>query len=398
VSAVPQGGYGSVVTQVIAMPQRDVARPTECRRAEADPGDERSRSAEGHRLHVRVTVLRDRHTAGVTDGGRPDPGWYPDPNDTWQLRWWDGAVWSAHRAPRYATSAPRRGPRPVGEFIGAAFRALVASIRPLALLAVIAVLPLIVALLLADAQLGISEWFAEVLDVIEATPAGVDPVWPSWDGNGASLVIWGVAVFVLYLFAYIALPLASVLLIDGGLRDEATDVDAAVRLGLQAVPRALLVGGVALLGFGAIFLVPIFVTAMVPPLGVILLFGAVPLLVYLYVRLLGLYQPLVVIEGLGLAQFRRSWELTRGHFWALFGRLALFGLIAGLASNIVTMPIQLIGAVDPELATLLGFTIGMAAGAATGIVNVAAPIVLYRDLVDGPPPPSSPPSWASPSA
>jgi hypothetical protein len=31
-------------------------------------------------------------------------GWFPDPEDATQLRYWDGAVWTEHRAPRPATT------------------------------------------------------------------------------------------------------------------------------------------------------------------------------------------------------------------------------------------------------------------------------------------------------
>ena len=30
----------------------------------------------------------------------PPAGWYPDPGDARALRYWDGAAWTAHVAPR----------------------------------------------------------------------------------------------------------------------------------------------------------------------------------------------------------------------------------------------------------------------------------------------------------
>lgn len=41
-----------------------------------------------------------------------DGGWYPDPGDTGQVRYWDGAAWTEHRAPAPAappSSVGRRG-------------------------------------------------------------------------------------------------------------------------------------------------------------------------------------------------------------------------------------------------------------------------------------------------
>lgn len=42
----------------------------------------------------------------MTTNGLPSAGWYADPQDAAQLRWWDGARWSDHTAPVPQPAAP----------------------------------------------------------------------------------------------------------------------------------------------------------------------------------------------------------------------------------------------------------------------------------------------------
>jgi hypothetical protein len=42
----------------------------------------------------------------VTDGTNIPAGWYPDPDDPAQQRWWDGVQWTENRAPAAGASAP----------------------------------------------------------------------------------------------------------------------------------------------------------------------------------------------------------------------------------------------------------------------------------------------------
>jgi hypothetical protein len=39
-------------------------------------------------------------------GGSPAPGWYPDPSDPGQQRWWDGSQWTEQTMPTVGSSQP----------------------------------------------------------------------------------------------------------------------------------------------------------------------------------------------------------------------------------------------------------------------------------------------------
>jgi uncharacterized protein YbjQ (UPF0145 family) len=41
-----------------------------------------------------------------THGGAPEPGWYPNPDNPTQLRWWDGAAWTDRIQASISEQAP----------------------------------------------------------------------------------------------------------------------------------------------------------------------------------------------------------------------------------------------------------------------------------------------------
>lgn len=45
---------------------------------------------------VYLVRIRPRVRAMMETAGAAVAGWYPDPGDPSQLRWWDGAAWSPH--------------------------------------------------------------------------------------------------------------------------------------------------------------------------------------------------------------------------------------------------------------------------------------------------------------
>ena len=49
---------------------------------------------------------QDRMGTPGADDPAVRPGWYVDPSDVRQLRWWDGTTWTPHVAPRQPTTGP----------------------------------------------------------------------------------------------------------------------------------------------------------------------------------------------------------------------------------------------------------------------------------------------------
>jgi Protein of unknown function (DUF2510)/Domain of unknown function (DUF4190) len=60
-----------------------------------EPFGDRSSSRQGAREPKQFDVT----AWGVN--ATPPPGWYPDPEQPANVRWWDGTTWTAHRAPAW---------------------------------------------------------------------------------------------------------------------------------------------------------------------------------------------------------------------------------------------------------------------------------------------------------
>lgn len=78
-------------------------------------------------------------------------------------------------------------------------------------------------------------------------------------------------------------------------------------------------------------------------LGVLAVF-IVPVLIGLYFVIRWyLVVPAVVIENIGIfAGLRRSWRLTRGHFWRTLGITLLFWVILGIVSSVIASPLSFV--------------------------------------------------------
>ncbi len=106
--------------------------------------------------------------------------------------------------------------------------------------------------------------------------------------------------------------------------------------------------------------------AVVLVLLVLLTLAAVPLTVYLAVRL-ALATPAVMLESDGgtpigpTRAVRRSWSLVAGGWWRTFGILLLGGVIAGAVNTVLSIPLQaVVGLVPMQLG--VGLVVGMLGG------------------------------------
>jgi hypothetical protein len=84
--------------------------------------------------------------------------------------------------------------------------------------------------------------------------------------------------------------------------------------------------------------------------GVPLLLAGLLLYLFLQVRYFLLAAPALVLERTGVfASLGRAGRLSRGQFWRLFGTMLLAALLVGVVSQVISVPLGLVGAVGPVL-------------------------------------------------
>ncbi|MFT4264277.1 MAG: glycerophosphoryl diester phosphodiesterase membrane domain-containing protein [Nocardioides sp.] len=119
--------------------------------------------------------------------------------------------------------------------------------------------------------------------------------------------------------------------------------------------------------------------------GLVLL---VPLGIWLWVRLAVISLPALISEPVGVfGAIRRSWRLSSGAFWRIFGISLLTGIASSIAGSMLAMPFSIAGAVvplvDPDLylvATIASQALGTIVSAAVTTPFMAAVVsLLYVD-------------------
>ncbi|WP_127131845.1 glycerophosphoryl diester phosphodiesterase membrane domain-containing protein [Georgenia sp. SYP-B2076] len=100
---------------------------------------------------------------------------------------------------------------------------------------------------------------------------------------------------------------------------------------------ALLIAGVSASGSGA-------GAAVAGLVGFLLVLAALVVAAFFTVRL-GIAAPALMLERTGIIpSIRRSWSLTSGNFWRIFGALALAAIIVTIITSVLTIPISVVTA------------------------------------------------------
>jgi hypothetical protein len=184
-------------------------------------------------------------------------------------------------------------------------------------------------------------------------------------------------------------------------RGEPMTVEQALRRGLQRFLSIL--GANVLLGlilFGLVTLPLILILfalvagvsgaggALALLCGGLILFAVLgALAVFLYVSLI-LYAPAIMMENASaVGGLSRSWRMTRGHRWSLFGAILVASLLAGVISVAISVPLSLTSLVgDPVVSAFVSIVSSALISALVGSWTVILVAVAYALIARHPTP------------
>jgi hypothetical protein len=333
----------------------------------------------------------------------PPPGWYPDPEQAWTWRWWDGSRWTDLRAPQTGW-VPHRDPHSFSAWFEDSFAACKVVTRrggwSIALVWIVAtaLIGVFVVAVFTSAQ---GREIRELLDFdrtfgsgdrVLLTDAELDRVGELARDVLIGAVPWMIALGIVLvitwtwttaLAARIAARVGSGTVDQVGRADDAAD--SVRRIPVVFASLLALVGislGLILAAF-APMLLAIGVGGSGGAVAVAAVFGVLAAFVITFWILgrLTLATVIAAIGGHGIG-VRRSWELTDGHFWGVVGRLLVASLIAGAA----TFPFSFFNTfgVTFGFGTWLGVLLLFQAASSViaTLVNIPAQVILVEHLTE----------------
>ncbi len=303
----------------------------------------------------------------------PEAGWYQDPHNPNQQRYWDGQTWTEHThdAPFTIPTAPQPDygagyVNDIGDWLGRSFKVLFANAAPVFILLLIGLIPGILSFyLIAQAVDGVS------FSLDDATFSGV---------SGAAIV-FGILGVLVAAIASVAIGLAQSHLLHRGHLGLATSVGQSLVAGLKGTPRylgwsiaiglsviAVLIGGILVIVLGGLVH-----GALAALLGIALFVAAVIGMIWLWVKASFLNVSSAVAPS-GTSALRESFDRSTGRFWPMFGRLLILAVI-GLAVGTVISSIAAPGYLN-------GFEVGADGAPVLGGVPVEdLDEIVFTDLI-----------------
>ena len=271
------------------------------------------------------------------------------------------------------TPAPRPGiiplqPLTFGTILGRSFSAL--RHNPKVLLGFAMVVQTVAYLVVTVAISGIAFASFSRLDTV---PAGTD----EWDAVlTGSITLTALSGLVLGLLAGAVGVLVQAVVISDVLHAAVAEKmtlrmlwqrvrPVAWRLIGYTILLSLAIGVIVIIVGGLIAVLAVAVPAAAVILGILVILAAIPISLWLAVKLL-LVPAVLIVEHTSLgAALGRSWRLSRGRFWVILGILVLVSLVFGAVAQVVSIPFSFLAS---ALTTVIAPTGDESAAAIIGIV------------------------------
>jgi hypothetical protein len=310
----------------------------------------------------------------------PTPGWYPDPEQDSTWRWWDGTAWTELRSPMWDQTTTDTSTS-FSSWFDRSFSGVRAVVRRFGLVVFgvwaalgVAATVLAVAVFESDRGRELRELLGDDLSTAASSTGLTDE-----EADRAlellgeifwSVLPWGIVLVLVYTVVgagtyALAAQVAAAGSVEQAVAEEPVP---SVRSALRRVPAVIaasLVLGAISVGVLVVVSLPVVLVAISDAsgaaIGLTVFFCVIAGLVigvWLWVRL-GLSAVGAALGGHGLG-IGRSWTLTDGRYWFVFGRLLVAGLIAGAlggATNIIGQFVGLFGVVAGLTLLLLLTTI-----------------------------------------